>query len=333
MGGVCSDPALTHNERILLSGQNFGTGYLTSYMPSTGYIPAGTTVTKTVTTTTPVVQNVVSSSGFNTGIGSYNTPDLVIPGAIGAAALGGVAVGGSNFLEKRYSEDRIGASNAVPIVVDEPYLTNQVVTNTYADHRLDLSDHKEVIRDIPVTESVVAPVVTTTSNYVAPVVTTTSNYVAPVASSTSSYVAPVVAGLGGLGAAAVGAATYETTTTTTNVNQNYVPPVSTVSYNNTFVNPPQTGMSVVNQQTFDPNLVPSRIDIYGNRMWRETPSTINVPTSVINSANGLKNNAAAALPSTIGLDIYGNARRPLPTIVGVPASGVQVPGSVGVNYH
>lgn len=306
MGGVCSDPALTHNERILLNGQNFGTGYLTSYMPSTGYTTA-TTVTKTVTTT-PVVQNVVSSSGFNTGIGGYNSADLVIPGAIGTAALGGVAIGGSNFFEKRVSEERMGASNAVPIVVDEPYVTNQVVTSSYADQRIDLSDHKEVIRDIPVSESVVAPV----------------------AASTTSYAAPVLATAGALGAAALGAAAYQTTTTTTS---NYVAPVNTASYTNTYVNQPQTGMSVFNQQTFDPNLVASRIDIYGNRMWRETPSAINVPTSVINSAAGLNNNAAVGLPSTVGLDIYGNARRPLPTIVGVPASGLQVPGAVPVNYH
>lgn len=305
MGGVCSDPALTHNERILLNGQNFGTGYLTSYMPSTGYTTA-TTVTKTVTTT-PVVQNVVSSSGFNTGIGGYNNTDLVIPGAIGTAALGGVAIGGSNFLEKRISEERIGTSNAVPIVIDEPYVTNQVVTSSYADQRIDLSDHKEVIKDIPVTESVVAPV----------------------AASTTSYVTPALTTAGVLGAAAVGTAAYQTTTTTSN----YVAPVNTASYTNTYVNQPQTGMSMVNQQTFDPNLVASRIDIYGNRMWRETPSAINVPTSVINSAAGLNTNAAVGLPSSVGLDIYGNARRPLPTIVGVPASGLQVPGAVAVNYH
>ena len=52
----------------------------------------------------------------------------------------------------------------------------------------------------------------------------------------------------------------------------------------------------------DSSMVPSRIDIYGNRMWRDSPAPVNMATS------GPANLAGAP----VGLDIYGNARRPLP---------------------
>lgn len=52
----------------------------------------------------------------------------------------------------------------------------------------------------------------------------------------------------------------------------------------------------------DSSMVPSRIDIYGNRMWRDSPAPVNT------AASGPANLAG----SPVGLDIYGNARRPLP---------------------
>lgn len=189
MGGVCSDPALTYNERIVplsASSAAANPSYITSYGLSRGLVPTTMTSTTTTTVTAPA-----ASSSY------VATPVVAAPAAstYAAAPMVDVVVGSNRNVWEQQPASAFAVAPTSSGIMAQPNLTGPPITASIVNN---YADNKEVINNVPITDSLVtppAPLPITTpavveqpkaASYVEPVALTSSALNPPA----SSYVNP-----------------------------------------------------------------------------------------------------------------------------------------------